>query len=58
MDLEDPMKIRILSFAIPTRFEYDLDNILARITVDQLRHSVLDRLVVFEEGRVLEYLAA
>lgn len=58
MDLQYPVYNRAPIAVGPTRFEYDLDDILARIPIDELRYGVLDGLVVVEKLGFLENLAA
>lgn len=47
MDLQDSVYRRTLFFSGPTRFEDDVNDILTGITVEELRHRVLDCLVLF-----------
>lgn len=56
MDLKDPMDTRILRVLGPTRFEYDPNNVLTRIAIEELRNGVLDSLVLFEKVGFLENL--
>lgn len=49
MDLQNPMNFRGLLDVGPTGFEYDPDDVLARIAIEKLRESVNDCLVLFEE---------
>lgn len=58
MDLQNPVNGRSLPLVGPTRFEYDPDYVLAGVAVDQLRHGVLDGLVLLQVLRLLEDLAA
>lgn len=58
MDLKDPVDTRILRVLGPTRFEYDPNDVLTRIAIEELRNGVLDSLVLFEKVGFLENLTA
>jgi hypothetical protein len=58
MDLQNPMNFRGLLVVGPTGFEYDTDDVLARIAIDKLRESVNDCLVLFQELGFREDFAA
>lgn len=58
MNLQDMFDIRVSILIGPTRFKYDLDYILTRIPVDELRNGVFDGLVLFEKLGFVENLAA
>lgn len=58
MDLQNPVNGRSLLRVSPASFEYDPDYVLAGVAVDQLRHGVLDGLVLLQVLRLLEDLAA
>lgn len=56
-DLQDPDNVRGFDLTGPARVEYDLDDVLTRIRVVELRNSVFNCLVVFEEVGFEENLA-
>lgn len=58
MNLQDTFDFRVPILIGPTRFKYDLDYILTRIPVDELRNGVFDGLVLFENLGFVENLAA
>lgn len=49
---------RALRHSGPTRSEDDVDDVLARVPVNELRNRVLHGLMLFEEAGVLEDFAA
>jgi hypothetical protein len=52
------MNFRGLLDVGPAGFEYDTDDVLARIAIEKLRESVNDCLVLFQELGFREYFAA